>query len=87
VKVVKITPHINDHDLHWRSGQTIDWLNSGHQVKLRIQTYGRVGEKADVINAMYEKFFGLISKSAKIQVPLKKLSPVLHEAIFVKTKS
>jgi hypothetical protein len=47
---------------------------------------GRVGTKQELINETYQKFVVGLASVAKIQVPLKKLSPVLYEAIFVRGK-
>lgn len=85
-KEVHIKPLISTHDLQWRSKQTIDWLNQNYQIRFRIQTFGRVGYKPELINESYEKFIALLGDVAKVQTPLKKLSPVLYEALIVRNK-
>jgi hypothetical protein len=43
-----------------------------------------VGYKPELIQETYDRFLNLLGDSAKIATPLKKLTPVLYEAIIVK---
>jgi translation initiation factor IF-3 len=86
VKEVKVRPQIGDHDLKWRADQAKDWLNDNAQVKFKIQAYGRIGYKPELIQETYDKFLGLLGETAKVLTPLKKLTPVLYEATIVKNK-
>ncbi|MDR0340903.1 MAG: translation initiation factor IF-3 [Mycoplasmataceae bacterium] len=84
MKELIIKPQISDHDIEWQAQKLLQWINAGNQVKLKIKTFGRVGFKQELIEDAYNKFVKILSVSAKVQIPLKKLSPVLYEAIFVK---
>lgn len=86
IKEVKVRPQISDHDLKWRANQAIDWLNDNAQIKFKIQAYGRIGFKPELIQETYDKFLALLGTNAKILNPLKKLTPVLYEATIVKNK-
>ncbi|WEK82878.1 MAG: translation initiation factor IF-3 [Mycoplasma sp.] len=86
VKEIKVRPQVGDNDLKWMAKNAISWLEDGNQVKFKIAAYGRMGFKPEVINGTYEKFLGLLGPIAKIQIPLKKLTPVLYEATIVKNK-
>jgi translation initiation factor IF-3 len=56
------------------------------QIKFKIQAYGRVGYKPELIEDTYKRFLELLGDSAKVITPLKKLTPVLYEAIIAKNK-
>lgn len=47
-------------------------------------TFGRVATKIEYINQIYEDFLKLIIENAKVFSKLKKVSPIMYEAIFVK---
>jgi hypothetical protein len=40
----------------------------------------------ELIEETYNKFLNLIGEIGKVQIPLKKVTPVLYEAIIVKNK-
>jgi translation initiation factor IF-3 len=72
--------------LRWRANQAKAWLNDNAQIKFKIQAYGRIGFKPELIQETYEKFIGLLGDTAKILNPIKKLTPVLYESTIVKNK-
>lgn len=86
VKEIKVRPQIAENDLKWMVKNAINWLNDGNQVKFKIKAYGRIGSKADLIEETYKKFLNLIGEVGKVQIPLKKVTPVLYEATIVKNK-
>ncbi|MDR2369119.1 MAG: translation initiation factor IF-3 [Mycoplasmataceae bacterium] len=86
VKEVKVRPQISDHDLEWRANQAIAWLNDNAQIKFKIQAFGRIGFKPELIQETYDKFLALLGDKAKILNPLKKITPVIYEATIVKNK-
>ncbi|MDR0739524.1 MAG: translation initiation factor IF-3 [Mycoplasmataceae bacterium] len=86
IKEVKVRPQISDHDLKWRANQAIAWLNDNAQIKFKIQAYGRIGFKPELIQETYDKFVNLLGNTAKILTPIKKLTPVLYESTIVKNK-
>ena len=86
VKEIKVRPQIAENDLKWMAKNAINWLNDGDQVKFKIKAYGRIGSKADLIEETYKKFLNLIGEVGKVQIPLKKVTPVLYEATIVKNK-
>jgi translation initiation factor IF-3 len=85
-KEVKVRPQISEHDLKWRADQAKGWLNDGNQVRFKIQAYGRVGYKPELIQETFEKFMAMIGPDGKTLSDLKKLSPVLYETTIVKNK-
>ena len=86
IKEIKVRPQIAENDLKWMVKNAINWLNDGNQVKFKIKAYGRIGSKADLIEETYKKFLNLIGEVGKVQIPLKKVTPVLYEATIVKNK-
>ena len=86
VKEIKVRPQIAENDLKWMTKNAINWLNDGNQVKFKIKAYGRIGFKPELIEETYKKFLNLIGDVGKVQTPLKKVTPVLYEAIIVKNK-
>ena len=86
VKEIKVRPQIAENDLKWMAKNAINWLNDGDQVKFKIKAYGRIGFKFELIEETYKKFLNLIGDIGKVQTPLKKVTPVLYEAIIVKNK-
>ncbi|MDR0857072.1 MAG: translation initiation factor IF-3 [Mycoplasmataceae bacterium] len=85
-KEIKVRPQIGIHDLTWRAKNAIEWLKEGNVVKFKIQAFGRIGTKQEIIEETYNKFVELIGDAGKVITPLKKLSPVLYEASIVKNK-
>ena len=83
-KEVKVRPQIGSHDLQWRANQAKEWLAKNIQIKFKIQAYGRIGYKPELIEETYQKFLNLIGDSGKIIMPLKKLTPVMYEATIAK---
>ena len=47
-------------------------------------TFGRVATKIEYINQIYEDFLKLIAENAKVFSKLKKISPIMYEAIFIR---
>lgn len=86
VKEIKVRPQIAENDLRWMAKNATNWLNDGNQVKFKIKAYGRIGFKLELIEETYNKFLNLIGEIGKVQIPLKKVTPVLYEAIIVKNK-
>jgi translation initiation factor IF-3 len=86
VKEVKVRPQIGNHDLKWRADQAIGWLNDNAQIKFKIQAYGRIGYKPELIQETYDRFLELLGENAKVLTPLKRLTPVLYEATIIKNK-
>ncbi len=86
VKEIKVRPQIAENDLRWMAKNATNWLNDGNQVKFKIKAYGRIGFKIELIEETYNKFLNLIGEIGKVQIPLKKVTPVLYEAIIVKNK-
>ena len=86
VKEIKVRPQIAENDLRWMTKNAINWLSAGNQVKFKIKAYGRIGFKSELIEETYKKFLNLIGDVGKVQTPLKKVTPVLYEAIIVKNK-
>ena len=85
-KEIKVRPQIGDNDLNWMSKNAIEWLQDGCQVKFKIRAFGRIATKPEVIYETYNKFLALLGDIAKVQTPLKKVTPVLYEATIVKNK-
>lgn len=85
-KEIKVRAQVGDNDLKWMAKNAIGWLEDNNQVKFKIAAYGRMGFKPEVINETYDKFLALLGPIAKIQTPLKKLTPVLYECTIVKNK-
>jgi len=83
LKELKITPHITDHDIEWRSKQIADWIKNGNQVKLKINTYGRIAFKQDVIDKIANIFNEKLAKVARVLTPLKKMSDKLQEITYI----
>ena len=83
-KEVKIKPQIGSNDLQWKANQVNKWLKQGYQIRFKVMTFGRVATKIEYINQIYEDFLKLIIENAKIFSKLKKISPIMYEAIFVK---
>jgi translation initiation factor IF-3 len=86
VKEITVKPRIGDNDLARFAKNTIDWLQEGCQVKFKIKAPGRMAALSDLIQQVYEKYVGLVGDKAKIQQPLKKLSPILYSAFLVPNK-
>ena len=86
VKEIKVRPQIAENDLRWMAKNATNWLNDGNQVKFKIKAYGRIGFKLELIEETYNKFLNLIGEIGKVQIPLKKVTPILYEAIIVKNK-
>ncbi len=86
VKEIKVRPQIGKHDLEWRAKNAIDWLEDGCQVKFKIQAFGRVGYKPELIEETYKKFLDMLQNKGKVIQPLKKLTPVLYECTIAKNK-
>ena len=86
VKEIKVRPQIAENDLRWMTKNAINWLSDGNQVKFKIKAHGRIGFKSELIEETYKKFLNLIGDVGKVQTPLKKVTPVLYEAIIVKNK-
>jgi translation initiation factor IF-3 len=61
-------------------------LNDNAQIKFKIQAFGRIGFKPELIQETYDKFLALLGDKAKILNPLKKITPVIYEATIVKNK-
>lgn len=83
-KEVKVRPQIGNHDLQWRANQAKDWLSKNIQIKFKIQAFGRIGFKPELIEETYQRFLNLIGDSGKVIMPLKKLTPVMYEATIAK---
>ena len=86
VKEIKVRPQVGDNDLKWMSKNAIEWLQDNCQVKFKIRAFGRMATKPEVIQETYNKFLALLGDIAKVQTPLKKVTPVLYEATIVKNK-
>jgi translation initiation factor IF-3 len=86
VKEVKVRPQIGEHDLKWRAEQAKGWLDDGAQIKFKIQAYGRIGYKPEIIQETYQKFLSLLGPDSKPLGELKRLSPVLYETTIIKSK-
>ena len=86
VKEIKVRPQIGENDLKWMSKNAIEWLQDGCQVKFKIRAFGRIATKPEIIQETYNKFLALLGDIAKVQTPLKKITPVLYEATIVKNK-
>lgn len=86
VKEIKVKPQIAENDLKWMAKNATNWLNDGNQVKFKIKAYGRIGAKQELITETYDKFLALLGPIAKVQSPLKKVTPVLYEATIIKNK-
>ncbi len=84
LKEVKVRPQVGMHDLEWKANQANDWLKQGNQVKFKIMTYGRVSTKSELIIETYNKFIELLGENGKVSTELKKVSPVMYEATFIK---
>jgi translation initiation factor IF-3 len=54
------------------------------QIKFKIQAFGRIGFKPELIEETYQRFLNLIGESGKVIMPLKKLTPVMYEATIAK---
>jgi translation initiation factor IF-3 len=54
------------------------------QIKFKIQAFGRIGFKPELINETYQKFIDLIGEFGKVITPLKKTTPVMYEATIAK---
>jgi len=59
-------------------------LQEGYQIKFKIQAFGRIRFKPELIQETYHKFLSLIEQEGKVLTPLKQLTPVLFEATIVK---
>lgn len=86
VKEIKVRPQIAENDLKWMAKKAIEWLNDNCQIKFKVRAFGRMGAKIETINEAFNKFVALIGPIAKVQSPLKKVTPVLYEATIVKNK-
>lgn len=84
IKEIKVRPQIGDHDLEWRANNAKEWLKEGYQIKFKIQAFGRIRFKPELIDETYQKFVNLISTEGKVLNPLKQLTPVLFESTIVK---
>ncbi|MCF0227892.1 MAG: translation initiation factor IF-3, partial [Malacoplasma sp.] len=78
VKEIKVRPQVGDNDLKWMSKNAIEWLQDNCQVKFKIRAFGRMATKPEVIQETYNKFLALLGDIAKVQTPLKKVTPVLY---------
>lgn len=85
-KEVKVRPQIGNHDLTWRANQAKGWLENNFQIKFKIQAFGRIGYKPELIQDTYNRFLSLLGNTAKVITPLKKITPVIYEAIIIKNK-
>lgn len=86
IKEIKVRPNIAENDLKWMAKRANEWLNDNCQIKFKVRAYGRMGAKVETINETFSKFVTLIGPIAKIQNPLKKVTPVLYEATIVRNK-
>ncbi|MGL4647673.1 MAG: translation initiation factor IF-3 [Mycoplasmoidaceae bacterium] len=85
-KEIKVKPTIGDHDLNVRIANAKKWLAAGDRIRFVILAYGRIGTKTELIQEIYEKFINALGEDAKIQTPLKSISPVQYEAIIISKK-
>ncbi len=85
-KEIKVRPQIAMNDLKWMVKNVSNWINDNNLVKFKIKASGRVGFKPQLINQTYENFLNLLGPIAKVQTPLKKISPIFYEATLVKNK-
>jgi translation initiation factor IF-3 len=81
-----VRPQIGNHDLTWRANQAKGWLENNFQIKFKIQAFGRIGYKPELIQDTYNRFLSLLGNTAKVITPLKKITPVIYEAIIIKNK-
>jgi translation initiation factor IF-3 len=86
VKEIKVRPQIGIHDMKWRVENAKEWLNEGCQLKFKIQAFGRIGFKPELIEETFKKFINLFEPMKINFTPLKKLTPVMYESTIVKSK-
>ncbi len=85
-KEIKVKPTIGSHDLNVRIQNAKKWLSSGDRIRFVVLAYGRIGTKTELIDEIYQKFISALEEEAKIQTPLKRISPVQYEAILIPKK-
>jgi translation initiation factor IF-3 len=61
-------------------------LQKNYQIKFKIQAFGRIGTKKEIIEEVYQKFLSLLEGVGTPLAPLKQTSHTGYEATIVKTK-
>ena len=71
LKEVKMRPKIGDHDFDTKKNHAVDFLKSGHKVKVTCSFFGREMSHQELGRALIEKMIKDIGDLGKVEMPSK----------------
>ncbi|AEG72417.1 translation initiation factor IF-3 [Mycoplasma haemofelis Ohio2] len=86
VKSITVKPNISSHDIEWKAKQAIDWFKSGDKVQFVVKTPGRMADRVDLVNEVYDQFSVLVESHGKSREGLKKISKIQYATYFMPVK-
>lgn len=86
VKSITVKPQISSHDIGWKSNRAIEWFKSGDTVQFVVRATGRMSERMDLINEVFENFSKLVEDYGKSKDGLKKISKIQYSTYFLPIK-
>lgn len=87
VKSVTVKPQISAHDIKWKADKSIDWLKSGDKVQFIVRATGRMSDRMDLINEVYDSFSKLIENYGRSKDGIKKISKIQYATYFTPIKT
>lgn len=85
VKSVTVKPQISAHDIGWKADKAVEWFKLGDKVQFVVKAPGRMSERMDLINEVYETFSKLVEEYGRPKEPLKKISKIQYATYFFPT--
>ncbi|GCE63761.1 translation initiation factor IF-3 [Candidatus Mycoplasma haematohominis] len=85
VKSVTVKPQISAHDIGWKADKAIEWFKLGDKVQFVVKAPGRMSERLDLINEVYDSFTKLVEEYGKPKEALKKISKIQYATYFFPT--
>ena len=72
-KEVKFRPSIGEHDFEFKRNHIVEFLDSGHRVKVTCFHRGREAAHQEIGQALLEKLVDGIQEHGMVEMPLKKV--------------
>lgn len=86
VKSITVKPQISAHDIGWKSDRAIEWFKSGDTVQFVVRATGRMSDRMDLINEVFENFSKRVEDYGKSKDGLKKISKIQYSTYFMPIK-
>ena len=87
IKKVTFRPNIGTHDLEIKAKKARSWLVNGDSVKIFVRARGRLVDRNEIINDVYNKFIALIGIEVKTIKPFTKTTPIAFESVISEASS